>query len=125
MCRMPDGTVQVIPAWMLDPSECARMELGGPRVSAQALEDVRAILRELGFDRLGAADPEQPQKKAFDEAETVSAQAPDDTAVAPAPGCPRHALDAHERAGLIAVLARLLLEAVPPGRESEGTDDTD
>jgi len=35
------------------------------------------------------------------------------------------ALDAHERAGLIAVLARLLLEAVPPGRESEGTDDAE
>ena len=50
----PD-TVCGIPAGMFDPSTCACMVLGPPRVSVQALQDLRDLLRELGCDGPGTA----------------------------------------------------------------------
>jgi len=63
VCVMPDRTGEVIPAWMFDPAACARMALGLPRVAVEALEQVRAILREVGFDGGAVARDERPQER--------------------------------------------------------------
>ena len=39
------GVVTVIAAWMLDPVDCAGMELGPPRVSVSALADLHGGFR--------------------------------------------------------------------------------
>ncbi len=43
------GKVIAVPAWMLDPVTCSRMQLGEPRVCASALLASREFLSTLGF----------------------------------------------------------------------------
>ena len=59
VCRAPNGTASAIPAWMFDPTTCERMVLGAPRASLHALDELRALLHELGFDRPEAATRER------------------------------------------------------------------
>ncbi len=85
ICRVADDTAAVIPAWMFDPSRCAGMALGAPSTSLTALEQMRVILRELGFDGPATATPARPQEGA-DEAEAMVAKTPSpEDAVVPAP----------------------------------------
>lgn len=60
VCRVDDDTSEVIPAWMFDPSACGAMQLGARQASLEALEHVRVILHELGFDRAAAATHARP-----------------------------------------------------------------
>ena len=71
ICVLPDGSGQVVPTWMFDGARCVGMRVGAPRASASALEQLRVLLRELGFDSESAADVGRPQE-VQDEAEAKS-----------------------------------------------------
>src|SRR3954453_20607268 len=45
------GIVTILPDWMIDASVCAGMALGTPRLSMDALRDLRLLLLERGFGR--------------------------------------------------------------------------
>jgi hypothetical protein len=45
------GVVTVVAAWMLDPWACAGMEIGAPRASLEALQDLEDLLKRRGFRR--------------------------------------------------------------------------
>jgi len=93
VCRATDDTAAVIPAWMLDPL-CADMVLGAPRASVRSLEQLRALLHELGFDRAGTTERERSQEEGRDEADAVVISR---TPTA-APALPAAALDADHHA---------------------------
>jgi len=97
---------------MFDPSRCAGMVLGAPRASLVALEEMRGLLCELGFDGPATATHERSQEAA-DEAETIVPTEPSlDNELSLLVPAPRVVMLApEERAGVIAALARLLLEA--------------
>src|SRR6266540_2414703 len=88
ICRVAGDSAAVIPARMFDPSCCARMVLGAPHTSVAALEEMCALLRELGFDSPATATHVRSQEGAH-ESETIVATEPssdDATAAAPADG---------------------------------------
>jgi hypothetical protein len=45
------GIVIVVAAWMLSAAICARMELGAPRVSLDALDELHLLLSQQGLRR--------------------------------------------------------------------------
>ena len=45
------GTVTILPDWMVDASICAGMAIGAPRISMDALRELRLLLLERGFRR--------------------------------------------------------------------------
>jgi len=94
VCVMSDGSGQTIPAWAFDAAACAGMTLGTPRVSLQALDHLRAILREVGSDPAAAATIEPPQESA-DAAATAPDVVDGNVATKPSPGRP--ATDAARR----------------------------
>ena len=55
VCRMPDGSGEVVASWMFDAAACAGMAIGPPRVSVAALVELRALLDGLGSDGLAVA----------------------------------------------------------------------
>lgn len=63
VCITPDGTGQVIPAWMFDAGVCRQIRVDAPRVCVDALEHLRAILAELGFDCTLAATQERSKEE--------------------------------------------------------------
>ena len=46
VCQLPDNTALCIPSWMLSP-ECARLSLGPPQISVDALMQLRHLLSSL------------------------------------------------------------------------------
>ncbi len=46
---LPNDSGATIPVWMCDPGTCAKMTLGHPHINVRSLEELRAILTELGF----------------------------------------------------------------------------
>jgi hypothetical protein len=89
-----------------------------------ALEEMRGLLRELGFDGPATATHVRSQEAA-DEVETIVPTSRPPTMqlslLLPAPRVVM--LVPEERAGVIAALARLLLEAARPTHMLEGADD--
>jgi len=57
------GEVIAVPAWMLDPSACAGMVLGRPRVTLGALIDLHCLLTERGFRRDSSTDSNIGEEK--------------------------------------------------------------
>jgi hypothetical protein len=55
VCLLPNDSGVVIPTWMFSAAACDAMKIGAPRASLGALNEVRAILSEIGFDRVGTA----------------------------------------------------------------------
>jgi hypothetical protein len=50
------GRLRELPRWMCDPSACARMDLGPPRVALEALVKLASVLREVsGRRRTGSS----------------------------------------------------------------------
>jgi hypothetical protein len=66
------GVVTVVAAWMLDASACVGMEIGTPRASLTALQDLDDLLKRRGFRRSCSGDiaarEEQPDARPADEA---------------------------------------------------------
>jgi hypothetical protein len=50
------GVVMVMAAWMLDPTACAAMTFGAPRLSISALAELHQLLLERGFRRSSLDD---------------------------------------------------------------------
>lgn len=50
------GAAIVVMAWMLDLASCAGMEIGPPKISAEALVDLHRLLTEHGFRRCFSND---------------------------------------------------------------------
>ena len=55
VCLELNESSVAVPRWMFDSAACAGMKVGSPQVSVAALEEVRVILAELGFDGSAAA----------------------------------------------------------------------
>ncbi|TVQ37707.1 MAG: hypothetical protein EA356_03875, partial [Geminicoccaceae bacterium] len=66
------GVVTTLPAWMLDPLACAGMELGSPRVTIDALNELHALLVATGFRR-GSLDDVSIVREGHDEAAVAKA----------------------------------------------------
>jgi hypothetical protein len=66
------GVVTVVAAWMLDASACVGMEIGAPRASLAALQDLDDLLKRRGLRRSCSGDiaarEEQPDARPADEA---------------------------------------------------------
>jgi hypothetical protein len=78
------GIVTILPDWMVDASVCAGMALGAPRISMDALRDLRLLLLERGFGRSFCDDSPVVQENRDEQ----SAQDPEGTVTAtcqPAP----------------------------------------
>jgi len=69
------GTVTVLPDWMVDASVCAGMTLGAPRVSVDALRELRRLLLERGFRRSFCDDSPVVQENRNEQAEKEGAVA--------------------------------------------------
>ena len=79
ICQTPDGTCEVIPAWMFDSARCVQMRVGQAQISAKALAELRALLSTLGFDQsLIKAENQQEKKKDAAQSEEVEANPPGD-----------------------------------------------
>jgi hypothetical protein len=44
-CELPDGTIAGLPAWMTDATVCGSIKVGMAMVSAEALAELRGVLR--------------------------------------------------------------------------------
>lgn len=66
VCAMADTSTAVIPAWMFDVALCAGMAVGAPRVSVEALLEVRALLGGTRFD-CGPCAEEVRREEGHDE----------------------------------------------------------
>jgi hypothetical protein len=73
------GVVTVVAAWMLDASACVGMEIGTPRASLAALQDLDDLLKRRGLRRSCSGDiapgEEQPDARPADEAFATSTTA--------------------------------------------------
>ena len=69
VCLVADGTAIVIPAWMFDQAFCSRLKLGPPRVSTDALRELKGVLDEFR-EQTGVAS-----------AGTLASEVPDDEAL--------------------------------------------
>jgi hypothetical protein len=70
VCLLPDDSSVVVPKWMFEAATCASMKLGTPRCSLRALNEVHALLTELGFHRRRTALKEQPAEAKRGESKT-------------------------------------------------------
>jgi hypothetical protein len=113
VCVMPDGTGCVVPEWMFDSAACAHPELGEPQVSVDALLDLRALLMAIGSDSASAPVLTKEDRRA--RKTRTDADAHDHAA----------AVDANEsrRSEVVALLARLLLQAAQSRASRESSDD--
>jgi hypothetical protein len=93
LCRLPDGTVGSLPAWMLR-AESSRFTLGKPLVSVDALRELRELLSTLqASPDCGKASLKIMPREGIDETR------------------PPANLPAHKQKDLASALAELLLRA--------------
>ena len=78
------GIVTVLPDWMVDASVCAGMALGAPRVSIDALRELRRLLLERGFRRSFCDDSPVVQENRDEQ----TAQDPEGTVAATSRAAP-------------------------------------
>jgi hypothetical protein len=89
------GEVIAVPVWMLDPSACAGMVLGTPRVTLAALIDLQGLLTERGFRRDSSTDSSTGEEKQDDQSAKTDRRTPAFVAnrIAPAQHCVRNHSD--------------------------------
>jgi len=120
--------VIAVPAWMLDPSACAGMILGTPRVTLAALIDLHCLLTKRGFRRDSSTDSSIGEEKQGDQSAktdrrdplsfpTASRQLSIAFETIPIRGIPQT-----ERAKIITHLAIILLQAASAAT-GDGNDD--
>jgi hypothetical protein len=86
------GVITMLPAWMLDPVACARMEIGAPRATVTALIDLHQLLIERGFRGNFLDDSRIVQEKQNEECPKIGSA---NTGAADSPAPARHSVRFH------------------------------
>lgn len=98
ICRMPDGTGEVVPAWMFDGAECSRLKVGPPRASVKALAELRARLDGICSDPGKVAEIARRQEVPDEEQDAVQRASATETTV-PTAAVSEHNRERQSRSG--------------------------
>jgi hypothetical protein len=113
VCLLEDQSGHVIPEWMFEPTGCAAITVGAPRVSIPAIADLRLLLADLGFDRHAVRPPCRRRRRSMRQERQLSTlRSTKQLALVLQPTRSLASVNRSEHDDVVSALARLLLEAV-------------